>query len=557
MHFSAGATAVCYQRHGANLRREDGSMSSPALYLRPDVAVELLFNDWYAWPYLISPATAAMCVANAHLKIMQSFAQNPQLHVAALKNPAMRGGPFVDHEAEHAAEVGRLAEKTAARLGHFVELAEAVKTLDRLLGDEGTGPSLEPLYKKVPAPLQGLVELVYDLNHHASIRLLEGLFYRSRYYDPTLQTAVMAPLGEARRPFVFSTPRLPRPRDVRLELPFANAGLDELYRARAEPRSLALLEDLLHVAPSERDAFAACFTAQAPRPSVAYAGNDIRVRYFGHACVLVETAGVSILFDPVIGHEGSAGAPRFTHADLPPRIDYVLLTHNHQDHVLFEPLLELRHRVGEIVVPASGGGTLADPSLRRILHHVGFPRVRELGEMESIAIAGGSITGLPFLGEHADLSIQTKLAYALRLGARSLLFMADSNNLEPRVYERVHDVIGDVDVIFIGMECEGAPMSFLYGYLFTKPLVRKIDQSRRLNGSNYERAADIVDRFAPRQVYVYAMGQEPWLAHLMSLPYTDASPQMVESNRLIEHCHQRGITAERPYCHKEIHLPLG
>ncbi len=531
-------------------------MPNPELCLRRDVAVELLINEWYAWPYLIPPASGAMCLANAQLKIMQSFAQNPQLHVAALKNPAMRGGPFVDYDVDRADEVRQLAERTASRLGPQLELAEAIKTLDRILAEEGTGGSLEPLYRRVPPALQGYVELVYDLNHHASIRFFEGLLYRSRYYDPSLQSVVLAPVGGARRPFVFSTPRLPRPHDVRLDLPFATRGLDELYRARYQPRSLELLMDLLRVPATAKDSFASLFTADPPAATTAYRGDDIRIRYYGHACILVETAEVTILFDPIISPDDGGGAPRFTLADLPPVIDYVVLTHNHQDHVLFETLVELRHRVRHVVTPRANGGTLMDPSLKRIIEQLGFERVIDLSDLEAIAVPGGSITGLPFLGEHSDLAIASKLAYAIKLGERSILFMADSNNLEPRIYEHVHGLLGDADIIFIGMECEGAPMSFFYGQYFTKPLLRKLDQARRLNGSNCERAADIIDRFNPKEVYVYAMGQEPWISHLMSLPYTDASPQIVESNKLLDHCRSRGIVAERPYCQKELHYSM-
>ena len=48
-------------------------MSTQKIYLKQNVQVDPLFNQWYAWPYLISPAAAAMYVANSHVKIMQSF----------------------------------------------------------------------------------------------------------------------------------------------------------------------------------------------------------------------------------------------------------------------------------------------------------------------------------------------------------------------------------------------------------------------------------------------------------------------------------------------------
>jgi hypothetical protein len=69
---------------------------SNALYLRQNVQVEPLVESWYAWSHLISPATAAMNIVDRHLKIMQSYVQAPQVHAAAVKNPAMLGGPFID-----------------------------------------------------------------------------------------------------------------------------------------------------------------------------------------------------------------------------------------------------------------------------------------------------------------------------------------------------------------------------------------------------------------------------------------------------------------------------
>jgi hypothetical protein len=78
-----------------------------------------------------------------------------------------------------------------------------------------------------------------------------------------------------------------------------------------------------------------------------------------------------------------------------------------------------------------------------------------------------------------------------------------------------------------------------------------MDQSRRFSGSNYERGIDIVNRFNCDQVYVYAMGQEPWLTYALSLRYTDESPPIVDSNKLIAECARRNIVAERLFGMKE------
>jgi hypothetical protein len=81
-----------------------------------------------------------------------------------------------------------------------------------------------------------------------------------------------------------------------------------------------------------------------------------------------------------------------------------------------------------------------------------------------------------------------------------------------------------------------------------------MDQSRRFDGSDFEKALDIVDRFHPSRVYVYAMGQEPWLTFLTSIQYTAESRPIVESDKLIKACRERGIQCERVFERAEIML---
>jgi hypothetical protein len=109
-----------------------------------------------------------------------------------------------------------------------------------------------------------------------------------------------------------------------------------------------------------------------------------------------------------------------------------------------------------------------------------------------------------------------------------------------------------VDALFLGMKCDGAPLSWLYGPLLTGGIERAMDRSRRLAGSDFEQAKKLVELIGARAVYIYAMGMEPWLGHIMSLQYTDESRPIVESNRLIKDCAEKGITAERLFGKKEI-----
>lgn len=524
------------------------------VYLRPNVLIEPLYNQWYAWPNLISPATAGMYVANQHMKIMQSFVSAPQVHVSALKNPAMLGGPFINYEPSRAPAIRELMERTARDHAQMIEFADAVKQLDQILADEGQGYSLEPLYRRVPDILKGYVELVYDLNNRASMRFMEGLLFRSRFYNPKSQSVAMSLVESDRRSFVFSTPRLENDGQLHLDIPFDHEGLRELFKMKQRPHAYGWIKEALGVRDEDGALFSTFFTEEAPPPPASYEGDGVRVRYFGHACVLIETRKTSILTDPVISYPFAGGGDRYTLADLPETIDYVVITHSHQDHCMFEPLIQLRHRIKNLIVPKNSSGFLADPSLKLVLQQIGFNQVREVDEMETVEIDDGYIMAVPFLGEHGDLNVRTKSAYLMKLNGKSLFFGADSNNIEPVLYDHIHEAAGDLDVLFVGMECEGAPITWLYGPLMTKPLLRKMDQARRLDGSDSDKVLEIVDRLRPSEVYVYAMGQEPWLTFLTSIKYKPQSRPIVESDKLVAECRSRGLVAERLFGHKELLL---
>src|ERR1044072_6531773 len=87
-------------------------MRTESVYLKGNVLVEPLFNQWPAWPLLIPPAPSAMFIANSRMRIMQSFISTPQLHASALENPALRGGPFINYDASRVKEIEELMEKT-------------------------------------------------------------------------------------------------------------------------------------------------------------------------------------------------------------------------------------------------------------------------------------------------------------------------------------------------------------------------------------------------------------------------------------------------------------
>ncbi len=529
-------------------------MNNGKVYLRQNVQLEPLFNQWYAWPLLIAPATAAMNIANSHIKIMKSYVMAPQIHAAANKNPAMRGGPFIDYEGKRVDEIKALMERTIKDQADKIKFAEAIASANELLSNEAKGYSLEPLYPSLPEVLKGYVELGYDLNNNPSVRFIENLLYESPLYDPSLQSLAFSTINQDERAFVFSTPRLEDDKNLHLRLPFNHEGIDELFKMREVPQPFGYIKEVLGFDNELDEKFSSFVSEEAPPKPRRYDGDGVRVRYYGHACILVETKDVSILTDPVISYSYDNPFFRYTYVDLPEVIDYVLITHSHADHLMFESLLQLRHKIKQIIVPRNGGGYLQDPSLKTMLRRVGFKNVVEVDEMETVEVPGGGITAVPFFGEHADLSIRTKTAHLVRLQGKSVMCAADSANIEPKLYEHVHKVTGDVDVLFLGMECDGAPLTWVYGSLLTKPVDRKMDHSRKLSGSDCDRGMGIVGQFNCKHVYVYAMGAEPWLDFVTSIKYDETSKQIIESNKLVDACQRRGIESERLYGVKELFL---
>jgi L-ascorbate metabolism protein UlaG (beta-lactamase superfamily) len=523
-------------------------------YIKPNILAEPLVDRWYAWPHLISPATAARNITERHFRIMDSYIAAPDSHAAAVKNPALLGGPFMDYPENRSADVRALREKTRKDRAHLVEFSCAITKVDEILRSEAKGFSLEPLYAEIPELLRGFVELVYDLDNQPSFRLIEPLLYKSDFYTPSMQSLALSHIEGDDRPFILSTPRLDDDGCVPIQIPFSSRAIDALFGMTNNPLVPEDIAEQLGSPREYQDLFNSFFTDTPPEPYKKYDGPGARWRYFGHACVLYETKDCAILVDPILSYTYESSISRYTYQDLPDFIDYVLITHNHQDHILFETLLQIRHKVGRIIVPRSGGGALQDPSLVLMFRNCGFTQVEELGEMDVITFRGGTITGIPFLGEHCDLDVRSKLAYLIRTGARSVMFAADSCNINPDMYKHVRREVGEVDVLFLGMECDGAPVSWLYGPLLTRRLDRRMDFSRRLAGSDYQRALAIVEEFKCKEVYVYAMGQEPWLNHIMSIKYTSESNPIVHSNRLIDTARERSIRAERLFGEKEILL---
>jgi L-ascorbate metabolism protein UlaG (beta-lactamase superfamily) len=101
-------------------------------------------------------------------------------------------------------------------------------------------------------------------------------------------------------------------------------------------------------------------------PPARVAGREMLVTWIGHATVLVQTEGLNILTDPIWSERASpfsfvgprrVRAPGVRFEDLP-RIDLVLVSHNHYDHMDLATLRRLWQRDRPLIVTSLGNDTI-------------------------------------------------------------------------------------------------------------------------------------------------------------------------------------------------------
>jgi L-ascorbate metabolism protein UlaG (beta-lactamase superfamily) len=105
-----------------------------------------------------------------------------------------------------------------------------------------------------------------------------------------------------------------------------------------------------------------------PAPPPRHNAGDFSVTMIGHATILIQVCGLNILTDPFFSDRTSpvsfAGPkrvrkPGIAIKDLPP-IDYVLLSHNHYDHLDIEALKQLHKQFEPVIITPLGNAAIVN-----------------------------------------------------------------------------------------------------------------------------------------------------------------------------------------------------
>ena len=117
---------------------------------------------------------------------------------------------------------------------------------------------------------------------------------------------------------------------------------------------------------SERAVWPAKVPVRQSVPPARVPGDEMLVTWIGHATVLVQTQGLNILTDPIWSERSSPfsfGGPKRVRApgvafERLPKIDLVLISHNHYDHMDLPTLKRLWQRDRPLIVTSLGNDTI-------------------------------------------------------------------------------------------------------------------------------------------------------------------------------------------------------
>ncbi len=171
------------------------------------------------------------------------------------------------------------------------------------------------------------------------------------------------------------------------------------------------------------------------RPTIQYLPNEnytdgIKVNFINHSTILIQTKKLNFIFDPIFSYRASPfpwvgparnQKPGINFIDLP-KIDVVLISHNHYDHLDKATLRQLDKRFHPLFIVPLG--------IKKLLNSYGIHNTIELDWWDKKPLPSASITFLP--ARHSSqrgLFDKNKTlwgSYAINVEGKKLYFAGDT-----------------------------------------------------------------------------------------------------------------------------------
>ena len=180
--------------------------------------------------------------------------------------------------------------------------------------------------------------------------------------------------------------------------------------------------------------------------------DTVKFTWLGHATVLASVNGKTILFDPVFSESAAPVSwavkryqpPAISIDELPP-IDFIVISHDHYDHLDMNAIKFFKETDTQFLVPLGIASHLSYWGISQ-------EQVSEFDWWQTRDIAGISFTCTPaqhFSGRTATIAMQKTLwsSWALRTETTSVYFSGDSGYAGH--FKEIGDRLGPFDLTFI------------------------------------------------------------------------------------------------------------
>lgn len=179
--------------------------------------------------------------------------------------------------------------------------------------------------------------------------------------------------------------------------------------------------------------------------------DEIKVIWFGHSTLLVNLQGTIILIDPILSGYASPvffAIRRFQDPPLQlqdlPRIDYILISHDHYDHLDRKTIRFFRDKTNRFIVPLGVGSHMKgwgiDPSR---IDEFDWWQSRKYGELEFVATPAQHFSGRSFNDRNQTLWA----SWVIKNNEKRIYYSGDSGY--DTHFKAIGDKYGPFDIAFI------------------------------------------------------------------------------------------------------------